>query len=504
VKRFAALLFFIVIGALLTQGFQCSSPEMSTAKLAIKQQEWSKAEDYLDKELIKNPANGEAWIMLAEVQELQGKREEALLSIDKGLPNIKDENLIVRARILKFNLWANVYNEGIESYNQYFETEDKAKLEKAIKDFEIAIRAKPQNFRVYSILGGAYEVAGDTVKAIQQFEKYIELIQPSLVLAEQKGFYIGADRDAVVKSLGEPVSSMGKRYAPASDSLLTDEFKINDKDFFLYSAESKEGKFEVFGWKLDPPQDWLPNEREAEVDISISPFADLAQIYFERSQYENSLKYVESIIKLEPNNADAVNFMVSIYDLMGDTDRAEQYVKNLINDDPKNKLFRAQYGDLLLKLKRYDESIEQYKKALEIDPNYINVKRNLAVAYKNKAVDIQNAQIEKSKADPKYNPDIEEYFPLLRESMKLFEDVKSNPKFGTDVNVINELINIYEVLDMKDKFKMLLAEYEAIESIISKEQKEQYYLNLIKIYDRNQESEKLEKKKKKYDDFIKN
>jgi hypothetical protein len=55
--------------------------------------------------------------------------------------------------------------------------------------------------------------------------------------------------------------------------------------------------------------------------------------------------------------------------------------------------------------------------------------------------------------------------------MKLFEDVKASPKFSTDVNVINELINIYEVLDMKDKFKMLLAEYEAIESIVPDEQK---------------------------------
>jgi tetratricopeptide (TPR) repeat protein len=212
---------------------------------------------------------------------------------------------------------------------------------------------------------------------------------------------------------------------------------------------------------------------------------------------------VEAIIKLEPNNADAVNFMVSIYDLMGNSDRAEQYVKDQITKDPENKLFRAQYGDLLLKMKRYDEAIDQYKKALEIDPNYLNIKRNLAVAYKNKAVDIQNAQIEKAKSDPNYEADIEEYFPLLRESMKLFEDVKSSPKFGTDVNVINELINIYEVLDMKDKFKMLLAEYEAIESIIPKEQKEQYYLNLIRIYDRTQESEKLEKTQNKYDDFIK-
>jgi tetratricopeptide (TPR) repeat protein len=503
VKRFAALLFFIVIGALLTQGFQCSSPEMSTAKLAIKQQEWAKAEEYLDKELMKNPANGEAWIMLAEVQELQGKRKDALNSIDKGLPNIKDQNLIVRARILKFNLWANVYNEGIESYNEYFETDDRSKLEEAINDFEIAIRAKPQNFRTYSILGGAYEVAGDTAKAIEQFEKYIELIQPSLDLAEKNGFHIGADRADVVKALGEPTSTMGKRYNPATDSLLTDEFKVDGKDFFLYSAESKEGKFEVFGWKLDPPMDWLPNERESEVDISISPFADLAQIYFERQQYEKSLKYVDAIIKLEPNNDDAVNFMVSIYDIMGDTDRAEQVIKDKIKNNPKNKLFKAQYGDLLLKLKRYDEAIEQYQEALKIDPNYLNVKRNLGVAYKNKAVEIQNAQIEKSKTDDKYEADIEEYFPLLRESMKLFEDVKSSPKFSTDVNVINELINIYEVLDMKDKFKMLLAEYEAIESIVPDEQKQQYYINLIRIYDRNQESEKLEKTQKKYDNFNK-
>ena len=499
-KRFAALLFFIVIGALLTQGFQCSSTEMSTAKLAIKQKEWAKAEEYLDKELMKNPANGEAWIMLAEVQELQGNREGALTSLDKAMPNLKDENLIVRARILKFNLWANVYNEGIESYNEYFQTDDMTKLNLAIKRFETAVRAKPLNFRTYQLLGGAYLVAGDTVKAIKQYEEYINIITPSLELADEKGFYIGAKRSDALKSLGKPTSTVGKRYNAASDSLLTDEFQINGKDFYLFSAESKDNEFEVYGWKLDPPQDWLPNERETEIDISISPFADLAQIYFERNEYKKSLEYVEAIIKLEPNNVDAINFMVSIYDLMGDPKKAEEFVMNQIKNNPENELFRAQYGDLLLKLKRYDDAIEQYKKALSIDPKYMNVKRNLAVAYKNKAVEIQNAQTKKYNEDPSYNPDLEEYFPLLREAMKLFEDVKANPKFSTDINVINELINIYEVLDMKDKYKMLLVEYEAIESIVPKEQKEQYYFNLMRIYDRTKETEKLNR----VEDKIKN
>ena len=498
-KRIVALLFFIIAGALLTQGFQCASPEMTTAKLAIKQKDYPKAEEFLEKELMKNPTNGEAWIMLAEVQMFQNKIDDAAESLKKGIPNIQDPTLLIRAKTLKYNIWADVFNKGIEFYNTYFEQNKEEDLQRALKNINLAVDLKPKKFRTYQILGNVYEVAKDTNKAIEAYKKYIELNEKNLNFADEKGLYLGINRNEALDSIGTPVSTFGKKYSAAADSIIIDEFKINEEDVFLYSSEDKEGTFTVFGWKVDPPSDWLANEREQEVEISLGPFADLAQIYFNRQEYEKSLNYVKYIIKLDPFNVDANNFLVNIYEIQGEQEKAVEFIASLVKDTPGNKHYRAQYGDILLRLNKYDEAIEQYKKALEIDPDFVEVKRNLASAYKNKAVKIQSTEIAKAEEDPSYVPQIDDYLPYLKESAQLFEEVKEHPKYSRDIDVLNELINIYEVLEEKQKFKMTLAELEAYENIIPEEQKEAYYFILLKIYDRNKYTEKLKEVQKKID-----
>jgi hypothetical protein len=53
VKKLFYLAIFLIIGTFLMQGFQCASPELTTAKLAAQNKDWQKAKQYLEKELEK-------------------------------------------------------------------------------------------------------------------------------------------------------------------------------------------------------------------------------------------------------------------------------------------------------------------------------------------------------------------------------------------------------------------------------------------------------------------
>ena len=56
----------LLLGSLIIQSFQCASPDFTGAKLAYNQKDYTKALVSLEKEVIKNPTNAEAWYLLAD------------------------------------------------------------------------------------------------------------------------------------------------------------------------------------------------------------------------------------------------------------------------------------------------------------------------------------------------------------------------------------------------------------------------------------------------------
>ena len=69
--------------------------------------------------------------------------------------------------------------------------------------------------------------------------------------------------------------------------------------------------------------------------------------------------------------------------------------------------------------------------------------------------------------------------------------------YQNDMFILSELANIYQVLEEKDKLNKTIRNLEAIEYTIPENQKEQYYLNMLKIYSEKGDDKKLEEIKKK-------
>lgn len=482
-KRIFQLMMIAIIGALVLQGFQCSSREMTTAKVAFQSKDYDKAIDFAQQELTKNPQNEEAYLLMADIYLMKGnvkKAAEFAVKADQ-LPK-KDAKLSQRPKLLLNKIWVESYNSGVDNLNRYFSTENVKFLDSAINYFETGKIVRPEMTDFYAFIGQAFELRGDTTLALSEYTEYYTKSKKDFDYLINNKFFINQNRRDILTALGKPKLTTGIS-GTQGDSLLTDLFQVADKDLYLFYKDNKKDlNFQLSGLRYDPPQNWLPNEQSQWNVLNTTPIGALAQMYYYKQKYQDALTYVKLLGTLDPGNTNINAFLVQIYQDLGKMDEAFSYLQQLIKDNPTNKLFIGQLGDLYQTKKEYTKAIEYYLKALEIDPTYEVAIRNIASSYKNRASLKQNEIKLKMDADKEYKPNFEEFFPDLRESAKYFEQAVKTTKYREDFAVVSDLVNIYYVLDNKAKMNNYIESMEKLEASIPDNQKEYYYLEMVKIF----------------------
>jgi len=168
----------IILGGLFFTGFQCSSTEMTSAKLYIQQKNYDKALDALKKEVEKNPKSDEGWYYLGVVYGEKEQYNDMINAFDKSLSISKkfEENINDSRRYF----WAQLFNKGVSLFQRGADLQDKNKdsakvyLDKSINSFEYAVRLQPDSPSTYKNLAFVYINAEKYNEAIPPLEKLIE------------------------------------------------------------------------------------------------------------------------------------------------------------------------------------------------------------------------------------------------------------------------------------------------------------------------------------------
>ena len=489
-KKTMLLIVFLIIGAILTQGFQCASPELTTAKIAKRNKDWEKVKSSLEREIEKNSTNGETWLLLVEAYQNLKQVEEAVATLTKGERYITDEELKKGIPFIKYQLSVECFNEGIEHFNKYVNQKKESEFLSTIKCFESGLKIRPSNPDYYRLIGTAYELKGDTVNSIANFTKYTNMLKNEIDFASEKTVSLNMTRTDAITSLGKSVESKGIKSCPECDSVIVDGYNYKSKEVTAYFVDDKKGNMTLMGWRFDLPKDLFYLEKLQPFKLYTGPFFSLAATYFDKKEYEKALENIRAITILEPSNPDANNALVQIYDLQGKKDESIKYISDLVTKFPNNKNYLAQYGNILFQLEKYDEAIKQYQYALKIDPEFGDVLRNLAASYKNKVSQIQKSQQEQMDKDPKYKIDPNEWLPILKSSCEYFERARKTQKYLYDFEVMGELAEIYWVTGDKPKHTTIVSELRSLENSIDDAKKLQYYQVLLKIYDKMEDATK--------------
>ena len=118
-KKCFKIVLVLLVSALLMQGSQCASREMTTAKVAYQNKDYQKAVEFAKLEIQKNPNNYEAKLLLADSY-IQLRDIENAHLVFKELMD-KDTISIIKERKVGMRnaLWVNAYNEAWNNYSKF-------------------------------------------------------------------------------------------------------------------------------------------------------------------------------------------------------------------------------------------------------------------------------------------------------------------------------------------------------------------------------------------------
>jgi|YelNatPaOPRAMG01_1025707.scaffolds.fasta_scaffold01067_3 tetratricopeptide (TPR) repeat protein len=177
---------FLIIGLFLIgltiTGFECSSTELTSARLYIQQKNYPKALEVLHEEVTKNPKSDQGYYLMGNVYGELGVYDSMVTALNQSLAisnqyasNIKD---------LKRYYWAQVYNHGVAFFQKATNTKDKDSAaidyEKSINSFKDAILIEPdsvdgyKNYAFVLMNQGKYDDAIEPLKTLIAKDSAIE------------------------------------------------------------------------------------------------------------------------------------------------------------------------------------------------------------------------------------------------------------------------------------------------------------------------------------------
>ena len=370
-KLFPILIFFV---GMVFSGYQCSSTELTSAKLYIQQKNYDKAIDALQKEVQKNPKSDEGYYLLGVVLGEKERYAEMIDAYSKSLSisNKFSENI----GSSKKYFWANLFNKGVGYYQRGSKTADQDSVKllygKSIEAFNSAIVIEPDSSDTYKNLAFVYMSAQDYDNAISPLEKLIE-------------------KEGAV-----------------------DGYKFLSEIFYVKGIEYRN--------KYDNNKA-LPDSLET------------------MKYFNKAISVAEEGREKYPDDSEILLTLSNAYIAANKVEVAIDAFKTGVEKDPANQYYRYNYGVLLLGKNDFGDAEEQFKKALEIDPDYYNASYNLAVTYVKWGAYINKV------ADEKGDLNNKEYKEKYQKALPHLEKIVTNKK--DDVQMWELLGKVYSVLGMQ-------------------------------------------------------
>ncbi len=392
-------------------GFQCSSAELTSAKLYMQKNEWNKAETELEKAVQKDTANVEAWYYLGIVR---GEKKEYPGMMDAFKQTMKlsaahDSDIIKVRR----QFWASAYNQGSRDLQKGRDTS--SYYQDALKSFKGAVLLEPDSTMGYRGLAYTYLNMGNEDSSVAPltvlwnrekdqtaakmlgeiyYEKGSKLKQKfenengnKLEIAEGlKKVKSGATEYDVRQAIGEPDTSISE---PARKERLRRgrTREIPAKDVWSYKK---------LGLTLTFQSDTLA---EKKVDFAYNPNIDSTYYNEAVTEYKKGLSILRPAANLFPSDANIMTVLTNCYIGANMTQEAADAFKMAAQKNPDNKDFQYNYGVILLQANKFPEAIAEFEKTLKIDPEYWNAVYNMGASYVNWGVEIQQNASQNSDPD---------------------------------------------------------------------------------------------------------
>jgi tetratricopeptide (TPR) repeat protein len=185
---------------------------------------------------------------------------------------------------------------------------------------------------------------------------------------------------------------------------------------------------------------------------------------------KEELEIAETLLKDFPDSVNAIMQMANLWERHGDTDKAMEYFKKVLEKEPKRADVHKSMGWFYMNKQEYEQAIEHWQKALEIDPNIPEVHNSIALALMGQNKESQ--AIEELEKDVKISPrSSSSYFLLGQLYLQQQEYEKAGDNYKKAVEIQPDYTNAYyglftlsSRLKQPDKAKEYMAEFKKLKA----------------------------------------
>jgi tetratricopeptide (TPR) repeat protein len=175
-----------------------------------------------------------------------------------------------------------------------------------------------------------------------------------------------------------------------------------------------------------------------------------------------ALKAVEKARAQFPNDEELKQDEITMMILTGKIENAKRQLEDAISKDPGNFLYYYELGFIYDEAEDYDNSVNNYEKCLEINPDYFEANFNLGVQHYNVGAEkIKAANFMSVDEYKKKGKAIEEEAHIyFNKSLPYFE--KCRELQADDIPVLQTLSALYGQLKMPEKMEIVNKELDAL------------------------------------------
>ena len=200
-------------------------------------------------------------------------------------------------------------------------------------------------------------------------------------------------------------------------------------------------------------ENWNKAAEYAEKALKFDDVKENAEQYLVSALTKNLKTKADTLAylkKLNDINADKYMAQIaSLYNQIGEKDLSNKILNDAIAANPNNKMAYAIKGENAMNAKDWDEAIKNFKKTVEIDPEFVAVWFNLGVCASSKGFDLNEQLSENGRLTPENDAKVKD---ALKEAMGYYEKVRSlDPNREKVSNWPYQLRMLYNSLGETDK-----------------------------------------------------
>lgn len=355
---FKRLVSLSVLGLLFYTG--CVSPELSSARLYMKQQEWENAENSLLQALKNEPENAEIPARLGEVYgelEQWDKMNEMFdlaLSVNKDFV-LEQYQVSVKdfVAIKRNEYWVPVARKAVEHFNAYLNGDPEEKeleIQNAVNGLILAQKIDPSNAQSFSRLANIYLLRGNIEEARKQILTALELQED-----DYWSFMIAA---RIFREMNDFNTAI--EYAEKATRIDTTKGTAVRLLAELYYKEGMvEEAISAFERAIKATDD-----RKDKADL----YFNLGLLFQESDDLDRAEEFFSQAYELNPDDAEALLGMAHTFEQAEKWRTAERYYGYLLDIDPDNPEYNRGKAITLMrqgKPERAQRYFLKYKAAIE-------------------------------------------------------------------------------------------------------------------------------------------